>query len=85
MLRVDTQAALAALFKGSSPSDMAGVLVDLFRNVAARGNTRWWIEYVNAKSNAADYPSRQREIPAETARHVSQGDAPFGFRVAFAS
>ena len=44
VLRVDNQAAAAALIKGSSPSDTAGVLANLFRNVAARGNTRWWIE-----------------------------------------
>ena len=39
-LCVDNQAAATALIKGSTSSDLAGVLVNLFWNVAARGNAR---------------------------------------------
>ena len=85
VLCVDNQAAVAALIKGSSSSDLAGVLVNLFWNVAARGNTRRWIEYVNTKSNTADYPSRLCAMPAETASHRTQGEAPRKFREAFTS
>ena len=64
VLCVDNKAAVDALVKGSSSSDLVGALVRLFRNVASRGNARRWIEYVNTKSNSADSPSRQCNSPA---------------------
>ena len=85
VLRVDNQAAATALIKGSSPSSIAGALVSLFWNVAARGNTRWWIEYLNAKSNSADYPSRQCDKPTETICGTARGRSPAEFRDAFTS
>ena len=85
VLCVDNRAAVASLIKGSSSPDLAVALVNLFWNAAARGNTRRWIEYVNAKSNTADYPSRQRAMPSETECHWSQGSAPREFRDAFTS
>ena len=85
VLCVDNQAAVSALIKGGSSSGMAGALVNLVWNVAARDNARWWIEYVNAKANTADGPSRQSAMPNETARHLSQCVASREFREAFAA
>ena len=65
VLCVDNQADVAALVKGRSTSDLAGVLANLFWDAASRGNTRRRIEYVRAKSNSADDPSRQCALPDE--------------------
>ena len=83
VLCVDNQAAAASLIKGSSSSDLTGVLVNLFWNVAARGNTRWWVEYVNAKSNSSDFPSRQCKLPTEAVCFEEQGRMLTEFRDAF--
>ena len=85
VLRVDNKAAAASLVKGSSSPNLAGVLVSLFWNVAARGNARWWIEYVNTKSNSADSPSRQCKLPTEAVCSKTQGRIPTEFREEFAS
>ena len=82
VLCVGNQDAVAALVMGSSSPDLAGVLVNLFWNVAARDNTRWRIEYVSAKSNLADYPSRQCAMPNEAACRPAQGLMPSEFREA---
>ena len=85
VLRVDNQAAVASLIKGSSSSDLDGALSRLFWNVEALGSTRRWVEYVNAKSNTADYPARQCAMPTETACRFPQGVSPREFRDAFTS
>ena len=85
VLCVDNKAAVAALVKGISPSNLAGVLVNLFWTVAARGNTRWWIEYFNTKSNAAGRPSRLCALPLGTTCNATNGHVPAGFRTAFAT
>ena len=85
VLCVDNKEAVAALVKGSSPANIAGVLVNLFWNVSARGNARWWIEYVNTKSNTADRPSRLCAIPLGTTCNATHGHVPAGFRAAFAT
>ena len=85
VLCVDNQAAAASLIKGSSSSDLTGVLVNLFWNVAARGNTRWRVEYVDAKSSSSDSPSRQCKLPTEAVRFEAQGQIPTEFRDAFSS
>ena len=51
VLRVENQAAVAALSNGSSSSPVGALLASIFWNIAARGTTLWWIEYVHAKSN----------------------------------
>ena len=85
VLCVDNQAAVNAMIKGITTSDLAGVLINLFWNVASRGSTRWWVEYVNAKSNIADYPSRQCDQPdRDTCLSVS-GTTPMEFQATFAS
>ena len=85
VLCVDNQAAVAARIKGISPPDLAGSLVNLFWNVAARGNTRWRVEYVDAKSSSSDSPSRQCKLPTEAVRFEAQGQIPTEFRDAFSS
>ena len=85
VLRVDNQAAVNALIKGSSSSNLVGVLVNGFWNVAARGNTRWWIEYVNAKSNSDDFPSGQCAPPLLSRCDTTHGRIQEGFKTAFAT
>ena len=63
VLRIDNKAAIDALIKGSSPSALGTVLVNLFWSVAARCPVAWWFEYVDTKSNAADPPSRVCDAP----------------------
>lgn len=65
VLRVENQSAVAAIVKGSPPSGIAGVLANVFWNVAARGAARRWVGCVNAKSNWADLLSRQRNTPKQ--------------------
>ena len=76
VLCVDNQAAVAALAKGSSSSALGAIVFNLFWNVAARGNTRWWVEYVHAKSNSADLPSRWCTIPERAECTAPDGRAP---------
>ena len=85
VLRVDNMAAGGALVKGSSSSKLGTVLANLFWNVAARGTTRWWIEYVNTKSNAADFPSRICALPIESRCSQSHGCVPKRFSAAFST
>ena len=85
VLCVDNLAAVTALIKGSSSSPLAQVLVNLFRNIAAHGNTRWWAEYVNTKSNVADYPSRQCNAPEGGDCMSNEGVIPPNFLKAFES
>ena len=56
---VDSQAAFGALIQGSTTSELGALLANLFWNVEARCATRWWVEYVNTKSNIAEKPSRE--------------------------
>ena len=56
VLCFDSKAAVSALVKGSSPSDLSGVLVTLFWNVASRGTTRRWVGYADTRPNYADFP-----------------------------
>ena len=82
-LCVDNKAAVSALAKGSSSPDLVGALANLFGDVASRGNTRRWTEYVDAKSNSGDPPSRHRSSPNEARCTTPQGRAPTEFRAAF--
>ena len=84
-LCVDNKAAVSALVKGSSTSKLGTVLVNLFWNVAARGSIRWRVEYVNTKSNAADFPSRICALPHGTRCSFSHGCVPKGFLAAFST
>ena len=58
-LCVDNQADVAALVNGSPSSNLGTTMASLFWNLAAMGSTIWWIEYVHAKSNDFDAPSRR--------------------------
>ena len=85
VLCVDNQAAVAALVKGSSASELGSLLTTLFWNLVAQGATTWWIEYVHAKSNYADHPSRLCPANKATTCATSIGDCPTAFRKAFES
>lgn len=60
VLCIDNQAALDSLAKGPSASELGTILVGVFWSFSASGPAQWWLEYVNAKSNDADEPSRWR-------------------------
>ena len=85
VLCVDNKAAVAALAKGSSSSSMGSMLATLFWTLAARGSTLRWIEYVHAKSNRTDFPSRERGAPDGRKCARSVGQCPAAFRYAFKS
>ena len=72
-LCVDNKAALAALIKGSSSSDLGEILANLYWRLAARRPVIWWFEYVNTKANAADPPSRSRDAPLGVLRNRTSG------------
>lgn len=61
------------MVKESTYSTLGTILVNLLRNVAARGNSMWRIDYLGAKSNSADAPSRWCAIPEREARTTSEG------------
>ena len=85
LLRVDNQAAVAALVKGSPSSPVGALLASLFWNVAARCATLWWAEYVHAKSNDADAPSRLRTAQRDNICAYQSGHIHSAFSEAFAS
>ena len=58
VLCIDNKAALAALAKGPTPSELGAVLVGVFWALAARSSAHWRMEYVHADSNDADCPTR---------------------------
>ena len=75
MLCVDNKAALAALIKGSSSSELGATFVNLFWSMAARCPVIWRFEYVNTKANAADPPSRVCGAPMGLACGRASGTA----------
>ena len=79
VLCVDNKAALAALIKGSSASELGAILINLFWSVAARCPVVWRFEYVNTKSNAADPPSRERDAPMGLTCAKIIGEVPSNF------
>ena len=79
VLRIDNQAALDALVKGSSSSDLGTVQADLFRSVATRCPVLRRPEYVNAKSNASDPPSRLCDTSMGLSRTQPSGVIPPDF------
>ena len=85
VLRVDNQVAVAALVKGSPSSTLGTLLASLFWNIAARWSALWWIEYVRAKSNDADAPSRRCTYRCGIARTYHSGDIPHAFSEALSS
>ena len=85
VLRIDNQAALAALVKGSTSSELGTILVGIFLAFAARSSVYWWLEYVHTDSNDADRPSRC--CSADTAPQClsKSGLTPDAFAIAFQS
>ena len=81
--RVDNQAAVAAMVKGSSSSTLVTLLASLFRNIAAQGTTLWRIEYVRTKSNDSDTPSRWCNSKRSRMRTYQAAVLPNAFRNAF--
>ena len=79
VLCIDNKAALAALIKGSSSSELGTALADLFRSVEARCPIVWWFEYAITKPNAADPPPRECNAPAGGTCGRDSGDAPVNF------
>ena len=57
-LCVDNQTAVAAIGTGSSTSRLGTVLVWLCWNLAVCKNAHWRAQYVSAKADSSDYPSR---------------------------
>ena len=85
VLCVDNKAALAALVKGSSSSQLGSVLINVFWSLAARSPITWWFEYVNTKANAADHPSRECDAPTGVNCTRSSGVIPPDFSRVFSS
>ena len=85
VLCIDNQAALAALVKGSTSSELGTILVGVFWAFAARSSVYWWMEYVHTDSNDADHPSRR--CSADTAPQClsNSGLTPDAFTRAFQS
>ena len=55
---IDNQESMASLAKDATSSDLGTCLVGVFWAVAAIGPAQWWLEYVRAKPNDSDEPSR---------------------------
>ena len=85
VLCVDNKAALAALIKGSSSSELGTILVNLFWSLTARCPVIWWFEYVNTKANAADPPSRVCNAPSGVLCDRTSGPIPPEFTRIFSS
>ena len=85
VLCIDNKAALAALIKGPSSSELGAILVNLFWSMAARCPVLWWFEYVNTKANASDPPSRVCDAPMGLARNRASGAIPLEFARIFSS
>ena len=85
VLCVGNQAALVALVKWSSSSELGTLMAPLFWSCLARGNALWWIEYVHTKSNVADAPSRDCSPYHDSERQLGIGEAPTAFREPFGS
>ena len=85
VLCVDNKAAVAALVKGNPTSKLGSLLTALFWNLATRGTTTWWAEYVHTKSNHADQPSRNCSASHERMCNLSNGQFPDTFRRVFKS
>ena len=58
VLRIDNQAALAALAKESASSELSAAQASTFWAVAARSPVQLWLGYVHTDSNDADAPPR---------------------------
>ena len=84
-LFVDNQAAVASLIKDSPTSELGGYLSTLSFCADPRPDARWWIEYVNTKSNAADPPSRVCNTPLGAECTLSSGEIPPNFSRLFSS
>ena len=67
VLCVINKAALAALIKGSTSSELGTISVGVFWNFASRSPFRWWMECANAISKHAGEPSRLRNAHDEGA------------------
>ena len=82
---IDNRAALDALVKGSTSSELGANLVGVFWAIAARSSVYWWLEYVHTDSNDADHPSRC--CSADTAPQClsNSGLTPDAFARAFQS
>ena len=85
VLCVDNKAALAALIKGSSSSELGAILVNVFWSVASRCPVLWRFEYVNTKANAEDPPSRDCNAPLGIERTRASGAIPLDFAKIFSS
>ena len=83
VLCVDNQAAVAALVKGSPSSTPGTLLASLFWNIAAQGETLWWVEYGRAKSNDSDAPSRWCNSISGSLCTYQAGELPNAFCNAF--
>ena len=85
VLCVDNQAAVAALVQGAPSSPLGALLESLFWNIAARGATLRWIEYVHAKPNDADATARLRTSRNGNRCAYQMGQIPSAFSEAFSS
>ena len=85
VLCIDNNAALAALIKGSSSSELGTILVNLFWSMASRCPVLWRFEYVNTKADAADPPSRVCDAQLGLACTRATGAIPTEFTRIFSS
>ena len=85
VLFIDSQAALAALVKGPTSSELGTAPVGFFWNFDARSPAQWWLEYVNAKSNHSDEPPRSCDARDVAFRTRYDGRTPEAFSTAFLS
>ena len=76
VLCVDNQAAVAASVKGRPASHLGALLVSLFWSLAALCSTPRRAEYVNAKSNIPDAPSRACSYSIESTCALQKGEFP---------
>ena len=74
-LCIDNKAALAALARAPTTSELWAVLVGAFWAFAAYSPIRWWAEYVHAASKAADSlrepvaKAKTRSVPTKRGRY----------------
>ena len=85
VLRVGEKAALAALEKGTSSSQMRSILINVFFSLAARSPIIWRFEYVNTKASAAGPPSRDCGDPPGAVRNRASVVIPPTFARVFSS
>ena len=79
VLRIDNQAALAALVKGSTSSELGTVLVGVFWAFAARSSVYWRMEYVRTDSDDSDRPSRRCNADSAPQCQLQSGQIPESF------